>query len=219
MLRIVARKDDLKIHDRRVLRTNIMDRAESAISTLKNDLLKGRTVAATSDIWTANTGVPYISLTAQWIEPTAKQWTLRQATAGCEQFDGSHTSVRIKEKLDKMANAVGMKGHTISLTTDAASNIKKAISDWPGVDWIGCAAHVMERSVQKYVSQKKLKATIDTFNKAVTHIHCLTASEEHLKRAQKNNNKPLKKIPLSCKTRWWSYYNVLTTLLEYRYEV
>ncbi|CAN0413525.1 unnamed protein product, partial [Discosporangium mesarthrocarpum] len=33
------------------------------------------------------------------------------------------------------------------------------------------------------------------------------------------NNKPLKKIPLSCKTRWWYYYNMLTTLLEYRYEV
>ncbi|CAM9642721.1 unnamed protein product, partial [Discosporangium mesarthrocarpum] len=176
MLCIAARKDDLKVPNRRVLRTNIMDRAESAISILKNDVLKGRTVAATSDIWTANTGVPYISLTAQRIEPTAKLWTSRQATVGCEQFDGSHAAVRIKEKLEKMADAVGMKGHIIPLTIDTAANIKKAISDWPGVDWIGCALHVMERSVQKYVSQKELKATIDTFNKAVTHINCSTAS-------------------------------------------
>ncbi|CAN0413553.1 unnamed protein product [Discosporangium mesarthrocarpum] len=73
MLCIAARKDDLKVPDRRVTRTNIMDRAESAISTLKNDVLKGRPVDATSDIWTANTGVPHISLTAQWIEPTTKQ--------------------------------------------------------------------------------------------------------------------------------------------------
>ncbi|CAM9216687.1 unnamed protein product, partial [Discosporangium mesarthrocarpum] len=113
-----------------------------------------------------------------------------------------------------MADAVGMKGHIISLTTDTAAYIKKAI-----MDWIRCAAHVMGRSVQWYVSQKELKATIDTFNKAVTHIHCSTASQEHLKRAQKNNSKPLKKIPLWCKTRWWSSYNMLTTLLEYRYEV
>ncbi|CAN0428950.1 unnamed protein product [Discosporangium mesarthrocarpum] len=114
-----------------------------------------------------------------------------------------------------------MKGQIICLTTDTAANMKKAISDWPGVDWIGCVAHVMERSVQKYVSQKELKATIDTFNKAVTHIHCLTASQEHLKRAQKTRgtSKPFKKIPFSCKTRLWSYYNMLTTLLEYRYEV
>ncbi|CAN0248026.1 unnamed protein product, partial [Discosporangium mesarthrocarpum] len=104
---IAARKDHLKIPDRRVLRTNIIDRAESAISTLQNDVLKDRTVAATSDIWTANTGVPYMSLTAQWIEPTARQWTLRQATVECEQFGGSHTAVGIKEKLKKMADAVG----------------------------------------------------------------------------------------------------------------
>ncbi|CAN0024016.1 unnamed protein product, partial [Discosporangium mesarthrocarpum] len=88
MLCSAARKDDLKVPDRRVLRTDIMDKAESAINALKNDVLKGRTVAATSYIWTANTGVLYISLTDQWIEPTAKQWTLRQATVGCEKFDG-----------------------------------------------------------------------------------------------------------------------------------
>ncbi|CAM9806581.1 unnamed protein product [Discosporangium mesarthrocarpum] len=70
MLCIAARKE---VPDRRVLRTNIMDRAESAISILKNDVLKGLTVEATSDIWMANIGVPYISLTAQCIEPTASQ--------------------------------------------------------------------------------------------------------------------------------------------------
>ncbi|CAN0073508.1 unnamed protein product, partial [Discosporangium mesarthrocarpum] len=33
------------------------------------------------------------------------------------------------------------------------------------------------------------------------------------------SGKSPKKIPISCKTRWWSYYYMLSTLLEYRYEV
>ncbi|CAN0488795.1 unnamed protein product, partial [Discosporangium mesarthrocarpum] len=36
--------------------------------------------------------------------------------------------------------------------------------------------------------------------------------------AQASGKSP-KKIPISCKTRWWSYYYMLSTLLEYRYEV
>ncbi|CAN0465954.1 unnamed protein product, partial [Discosporangium mesarthrocarpum] len=33
------------------------------------------------------------------------------------------------------------------------------------------------------------------------------------------SGKSPKNIPISCKTRWWSYYYMLSTLLEYRYEV
>ncbi|CAM9951560.1 unnamed protein product, partial [Discosporangium mesarthrocarpum] len=118
-----------------------------------------------------------------------------------------------------MPDVVGIKGNIVTMTTDTAANIKKAINDWTGVGWIGCAAHVIERSVKKYVSRKELKATIDVFNKAATHIGCSTASQEHVGRAQKASGKSPKKIPISCKTRWWSYYYMLSTLLEYRYEV
>ncbi|CAN0024555.1 unnamed protein product, partial [Discosporangium mesarthrocarpum] len=79
-----ANKDDLKLPGRRALRALILARKECAVRTLKKDVLKGCTVTATSDIWTANTGVPYISLTAHWIETTTEQWTLKKATVGCE---------------------------------------------------------------------------------------------------------------------------------------
>ncbi|CAN0004751.1 unnamed protein product, partial [Discosporangium mesarthrocarpum] len=81
---IAANKDDLKLPGRRAPRALVLARKESAVPTLKEDVLKGRTVTATSDIWTANTGVPYISLTAHWIETTTEQWTLKKATVGCE---------------------------------------------------------------------------------------------------------------------------------------
>ncbi|CAM9858359.1 unnamed protein product, partial [Discosporangium mesarthrocarpum] len=73
LLCITANKDDLKLPGRRALRALILARMESAVRTLKEDVLKGRTVTATSDIWTANTGVPSISLTAHWIETTTEQ--------------------------------------------------------------------------------------------------------------------------------------------------
>ncbi|CAN0385036.1 unnamed protein product, partial [Discosporangium mesarthrocarpum] len=163
----------------------ILARKESAARTLKADVLKGRTVTATSGIWTANTGVPYRSLTTHWIEMTTEQWTLKKATMGCEAFGNSHTATRIQQMLEHMGDVVGIKGNIVTMTKDTAPNIKMAINDWTGVEWIACAAHVIERSVQKHVSRKELKATIDAFNKAATHIGCLTASQEHLRRAQK----------------------------------
>ncbi|CAN0466654.1 unnamed protein product, partial [Discosporangium mesarthrocarpum] len=189
------------------------------IRTLKEDVPKGRTVTATSDIWTANTEVPYISLTAHWIETTTEQWTLKKATVGCEAFGGPHTATRFQQKLEHMADVVGIKGNIVTITADTSANIRKAINDWTGVGLIGCAAHVIERSVQNYVSRKELKATIDVFNKAATHFGCWTASQEHLGRAQKARGKRPKKVPISCKMRWWSYYYMLSALLEYRYEV
>ncbi|CAM9768017.1 unnamed protein product [Discosporangium mesarthrocarpum] len=63
LLCIAANKDDLKRPGRRALRALILARKESAVRTFKEDVLKGRTVTATSDIWTANTGVPYMRLT------------------------------------------------------------------------------------------------------------------------------------------------------------
>ncbi|CAN0204402.1 unnamed protein product, partial [Discosporangium mesarthrocarpum] len=134
---------------RGLLRTLILARKESAVQTLKEDVLKGLTVTATSDIWTAKTGVPYISLTALWIETTTEQWTLKKATVGCEAFGGSHTATRIQQKLEHMADVVGIKGNIVTMTIDKAANMKKAINDWTGVEWIGCAAHMIKRSVQK----------------------------------------------------------------------
>ncbi|CAN0020336.1 unnamed protein product, partial [Discosporangium mesarthrocarpum] len=180
LLWIAANKDDLKLPGCRALRALELARKEGAFRTLKEDLLKGRIVTARSDIWTSNIGVPYISLTAHWMETTTEQWTLKKATLGCEVLGGSHTATRIQQKLEHMTDVVGIKGNIVTMTSDTAANIKKAINDWSGVEWIGCAAHVIEWSVQKYMSRKELKATIDVFNKAATHIGCSTASQEHL---------------------------------------
>ncbi|CAN0184100.1 unnamed protein product, partial [Discosporangium mesarthrocarpum] len=83
------------------------------------------TAAATSDIWTANTGVPYISLTAYWIETTTEPWTLKKATVGCEAFGGSHTATRVQQKLEHMADVLGIKGNNLPMTTDTGANIKR----------------------------------------------------------------------------------------------
>ncbi|CAM9527513.1 unnamed protein product, partial [Discosporangium mesarthrocarpum] len=123
LLCITANKDDLKLPGRRALRALMFARKESTVRTLKEDVLKGRTVTATSDIWTANTGVPYISLAAHWIETTTEQWTLKKATVGCEAFGGSHTARRIQQKLEHMADVVGIKGNIVTMTTDLAANI------------------------------------------------------------------------------------------------
>ncbi|CAM9699164.1 unnamed protein product, partial [Discosporangium mesarthrocarpum] len=125
LLCIAANKDDLKLTGRRALRALILARKESAVRTFKEDVLKGPTVTATSDIWRANTGVPYISLTAHWIETTTEQWTLKKAAIGCEAFGGSHTATRIQQKLEHMADVVGIKGNIVSMTTETAANIKK----------------------------------------------------------------------------------------------
>ncbi|CAM9490684.1 unnamed protein product, partial [Discosporangium mesarthrocarpum] len=137
LLCIAANKDDLKLTGRRALRALILARKESAVRTLKEDVLKVRTVTATSDFWTANTGVPYISLTANWIETATEQWALKKATVGCEAFGGSHTATRIQQELEHMADVVGIKGNIVTMTTDTAANIKNGDQrlDWRGTTW------------------------------------------------------------------------------------
>ncbi|CAM9349171.1 unnamed protein product, partial [Discosporangium mesarthrocarpum] len=130
LLCIATNKYDLKLPGRRALRAFLISaRKESAVRTFKEDVLKGRTVTATSDIWTVNTGVPCISLTARWIETTTEQWTLKKETVGCEAFGGSHTATRIQQKLEHMADVVDIKGNIVTMTTDTAANIKMAIND------------------------------------------------------------------------------------------
>ncbi|CAM9511761.1 unnamed protein product, partial [Discosporangium mesarthrocarpum] len=201
---------------RRALRALILARKENAGRNLKEDVLKGRTVTSTSDIWTANTGVPYISLTAHWAETTTEQRILKKAAVGCEAFGGSHTATRIQQKMEHMANVVGIKGNIVTMTADTAANLKKGINDWTGVEWIGCVAHVIERCVQKYVSRKYFHTHLPVVWLLVISVYTRLAG--HRLDTQASGKSP-KKIPISCKTRWWSYYYMLSALLEYRYEV
>ncbi|CAM9157960.1 unnamed protein product, partial [Discosporangium mesarthrocarpum] len=82
LLCIAANKNDLKLSGRRAFRALILARKESAVRTLKEEVLKDRTVTSTSGTWTANTGVPYIGLTAHWIETAAEQRTLKKGNCG-----------------------------------------------------------------------------------------------------------------------------------------
>ncbi|CAN0050333.1 unnamed protein product, partial [Discosporangium mesarthrocarpum] len=137
LLCIAANKEDLKLPSRRALRGLILARKESAVRTLTEDALKGRSVTSTSDIWTANNRVAYISLTAHWIETTTEQWTLKKATMGCEAFGGSHTATRIQQKLEHMADVVCIKGNIITMTTDTAAKIKgDQRLVWREMDWM-----------------------------------------------------------------------------------
>ncbi|CAM9381972.1 unnamed protein product [Discosporangium mesarthrocarpum] len=141
LLCIAGNKDDLKLPGRRALRALILARKESVVRTLKENVPKGLTVTAISDIWTANIGVPYINLTAHWIEMAAEQWTLKKVTVGCEAFGGSHTVTRIQQKSEHMADVVGTKGNIVSMITDTAANIKRRLTT--GLAWNGLDVRLM----------------------------------------------------------------------------
>lgn len=116
--------------------------------------------------------VSYISLTLHWIETSNTAWTLRSGTAACEVFDGSHTGARIGEKLMGMLKELGIDKSVTCMTTDTAANQKNAVTvHMPGVEWLGCACHKTELTVQKFVSSPGLKQSLAAFTKAAGHLH------------------------------------------------
>lgn len=128
----------------------------------------------------------YISLTLHWIETSPTAWTLRSGTAACEAFEGSHTGARIGEKLMGMLKELGIDKSVTCMTTDRSANQKNAVTvHMPGVDWIGCACHKTELTVQKFVNSPVLKQSLVAFSKAAGHLHKSALSKTTFEEAQR----------------------------------
>lgn len=147
-----------------------------------------------------------MAVTVHYIKASDSEWAIKKGTCACEVFDGSHTGARIGAKLMNTLKSLGIDKSVVSVTSDTASNMRNAIeSHTPrGIEWIGCAAHKMERTVQNYVKDPVLKQTLSVFNKVAAHLHKSALSQQTFEQAQKVSLPIFAVLYLLLKAARWS---------------
>ncbi|CAN0286628.1 unnamed protein product [Scytosiphon promiscuus] len=175
-------------------------------------MLKGTHPALTTDIWTSNSGVPFMAVTAHFIREGSKKLT--KTTLSCGEFTGSHTSERLAEKITGVMERFGIAETAVSLTTDTASNIKKCGKKLLDQEWVPCVCHVLQLCALKILDSPGVKSTLAKHNKLTNHLHSSSLASEKLSKIQEAASMNASEIPTSGKTRWNSAYDQAVAMLE-----
>ncbi|CAM9132553.1 unnamed protein product [Ectocarpus sp. 13 AM-2016] len=81
---------------------------------------------------------------------------------------------------------LGIAKNVTCMITDTVANMKNGVVvHMPGMEWLGCACHKAERSVQKFVGTPGLKQSLSTFSKVATHLHKSALSKDVFEDAQR----------------------------------
>ena len=112
------------------------------------DLIKNEatSMSLTLDLWTSRSRQGYLGVTCSFID---SEWKLKEFTLTIEHVRYPHTATHINETLESILNEWEIRDKIYTITTDNGSNVKKAIGDMEGVEWLGCTAHTLHLVVGK----------------------------------------------------------------------
>ena len=103
-------------------------------------------VSLTLDLWTSRSRQGYLGVTCSFID---SKWKLKEFILTIEHIRYPHTAVHILEALELILKEWKIRDKVYAITTDNGSNVKKAIGDMKGVEWLGCVAHTLHLVVGK----------------------------------------------------------------------
>jgi hypothetical protein len=107
---------------------------------------QAKSVSLTLDLWTARNRQGYLGITGSFLDNT---FELREFTLDIAYVRYPHTSKHILETLEQVLEKWKIRNLVFTITTDSGSNVKKAIQDMEGVDWLRCTAHTLHLVVGK----------------------------------------------------------------------
>lgn len=105
-----------------------------------------KSVSITTDMWTARSGQGYIGVTCSYIDA---KFNLNEITLTVNYVRYPHTAQHIAESLEETFNEWNLREKVFTITTDNASNMKKAIADMNNIRWQGCSAHTLQLIIGK----------------------------------------------------------------------
>ena len=163
----------------------------------------------TTDIWTSPTAMPYMAVTAHWIE---KDWNQISIVLGFAPAPDSHTGLNIKEIFFNVLEDFKVQDKLFCITTDNASNNTTFVQEIPGFNpnehRIRCLAHIINLSAQSFLVSL-VEPLLDQIRKIIKKIRYSQTNLNQLKNlcdgASIRYNKPV----LDVKTRWNSTYQML----------
>ena len=200
----------------------IGQRHTTGLSALTSRLKSVSGCCLTTAVWTSKATQSYNTVTMHLVTET---WELEIAVVETALFPGSHTGVRIAEKVSDATKRVGLKpAQVIAVVHDEARNAELAgrhLLQDHGWESVTCSAHLFQTCVRHVLedsapAQKLLSAA----RKLVGHFrHSSQATEALLaKQVQMGNTSPVK-LTQDVSTRWNSAHDMLKRLVELRLPV
>lgn len=108
--------------------------------------IQAKSVSLTLDLWTAKNRQGYLGITCSFLDNT---FNLREFTLDIAYVRYPHTFKHILETLEHVLEEWKIRDLVFTVTTDSGSNIKKAIQDMEGVNWLRCTAHTLHLVIGK----------------------------------------------------------------------
>ncbi|KAF3782511.1 putative AC transposase [Nymphaea thermarum] len=184
-------------------------------------------VALTTDMWTSNQQIGYISITAHFIDHS---WTLQKRIIGFSQVEPPHTGKNLANVIAKNIQEWEIKKKIISITVDNASSNdvlvrtlkeileKSGVSLYQGGKFfhVRCCAHILNLMVQDGLST--IRDELGKIREAVKYIKCSPSRLHNFEViVDEFEMHGKKKLVLDVSTRWNSTYLMLEIALMHRH--
>ncbi|CAB4424784.1 unnamed protein product [Rhizophagus irregularis] len=174
-------------------------------------------IAFTSDMWTSDTGAPYMVLTAHWIN---NEWNLKHAVIAFQRFPHPHTGLQIQKVTYKILQDFSIATKALAITIDNGANqvaamklLTTTLSNELQVDFnvIRCGAHSIALVVNAGLG--KVRNIINKVRAFIIEIRKSPKKEQELSTFATNLRFKYKKLIRDVKTRWNSTFSMLESFL------
>ncbi|XP_039510154.1 E3 SUMO-protein ligase ZBED1-like [Pimephales promelas] len=165
--------------------------------------------SCTTDLWTSRTADTFMSVTLQYI---TKSWELQSWCLGCCGLNTDHTAESLKEAFEEKLEDWKLDIARMSgITTDNATNNKKAFEDYT---WIPCFGHNLHLAVNKAIEINRVSAALSRLRKTISAFTRSPKLSRQLAKKQKDLSSPDHKLIHDEPTRWNSSYDMVERFLE-----
>ena len=197
---------------RNTVRARIMSRYECEKDLLKADLAAASGVALTTDTWTSNSTVSYITVTEHHID---SEWHMHSCVLMTRDMPEKHTGDNLADRLTECVSEFGLDGKIECCVHDNAANMNCAGRKCPWSD-LGCFGHTLQLCIKPGLEQQSVSKMVSKARKLVGHFKHSTTLTAELEKRQVLLKVPKHKLISDVSTRWNSTYLMLDRLCEQR---
>lgn len=199
---------------RKVLTNTLIPSVCNDISNeIRSKLENVEHVGVTTDIWSSDTNISFMTVTCHFIYNDEKQNVVLET----REMPGSHTALSIATSLRQIFELWNIHNKVVSVTTDNGANIKSAVTDHLKITHIPCVAHTLNLCVTDAIEgNKEFKDVIKKCKTIVSHFKISNLAADKLKEIQKQMNCSVLNVKKDVPTRWNSTLIMIDRLLEIR---